>query len=191
MSVHISLTLELLKQARCSYPSIMIFSLERAVVDWAILESSSVFDPSLEMTWSSPLTLASDLLSWSLFRSHLGCLSSLSSCLAQSPFCTLWWLHQDGLPGHQLLLLLHLWLTLICKAEDGNKSSSDGPMLTLPSWLSNASHMILSRKMLNRVGENCSSEPFSCAAIEQDCTLSLIIQIFNDVWCWHWCCFSS
>ena len=28
------------------------------------------------------------------------------------------------------------------------------PMLTLPSWLSNASHMILSRKMLKRVGES-------------------------------------
>ena len=25
----------------------------------------------------------------------------------------------------------------------------------------------------------CSSEPFSCAAIEQDCTLDLVIQIFN------------
>ena len=28
------------------------------------------------------------------------------------------------------------------------------PMLTLPSWSSNASHMILSRKMLKRVGES-------------------------------------
>ena len=32
------------------------------------------------------------------------------------------------------------------------------PMLTLPSWSSNASHMILSRKMLKRVGE--SRHPF-------------------------------
>ena len=69
------------------------------------------------------------------------------------------------------------------------------PMLTLPSWSSNASHMILSRKMLKRVGESwhlcqtpthfwfllsyCSSDPFSCAAIEQDCNLGLVIQIFN------------
>ena len=30
---------------------------------------------------------------------------------------------------------------------------SHPPMLTLPSWSSNASHMILSRKMLKRVGE--------------------------------------
>ena len=28
------------------------------------------------------------------------------------------------------------------------------PMLTLPSWSSNASHMILSRKMLKKVGES-------------------------------------
>ena len=25
----------------------------------------------------------------------------------------------------------------------------------------------------------CNSEPFSCAAIEQNCTMSLVIQIFN------------
>ena len=63
---------------------------------------------------------------------------------------------------------------------------SSPPMLTLPLWSSNASHMIISRKMLKRVGESrhssnsyCSSEPFSCAAIEQDCTLGLVIQIFN------------
>ena len=38
-----------------------------------------------------------------------GCLSSLLSCLGRSPFCTLWWLYRDGLPGRQLLLsLLHL-----------------------------------------------------------------------------------
>ena len=46
--------------------------------------------------------------------------------------------------------------------------------------------MILSRKILKRVGESrpssnsyCSSEPFSCTAIEQDCTLGLVIQIFS------------
>ena len=59
------------------------------------------------------------------------------------------------------------------------------PMLTLPSWSSNASHMILSRKMLKRVGVSrhpylCSSELVSCAAIEQDCTLGLAIRTFND-----------
>ena len=39
--------------------------------------------------------------------------------------------------------------------------------------------------MLKRVGESRhprrtpSSEPFSCAAIELDCTLGLVLQIFN------------
>ena len=58
------------------------------------------------------------------------------------------------------------------------------PMLL--SWSSNVSHMVLSRKMLKRVSEcrhlsdsDCSPVPVSCAAIEQDCTLDLIIQIFN------------
>ena len=60
------------------------------------------------------------------------------------------------------------------------------PILTLPSWSSSTSHMIVSRKMLKRVGE--SRHPcriptevlnHSPAAIEQDCTLGLVIQIFN------------
>ena len=55
-----------------------------------------------EGTWKKKILLASDLLSWSLFGSHLGCLSSLLSCLDRSPFCTLWWLYRDGLPGRQL-----------------------------------------------------------------------------------------
>ena len=63
------------------------------------------------------------------------------------------------------------------------------PTLTLPSWPSKASHMILSRKMLKRVGESrhpyrthtvvLNHSPVLCAAIEQDCTLGLVIQIFS------------
>ena len=112
MSVHISLTLEASEMFLSLH---MIFSLERAAVVWAILERISDFDPSLEMialsiayiftlpqgTWSFSLLLASGLLSWSLFGSHLGCLSSFLSCLDRSPFCpvilpyvlkTIWWM---------------------------------------------------------------------------------------------------
>ena len=32
---------------------------------------------------------------------------------------------------------------------------------------------------LVRADTDCSSESFSCAAIEQNCTLGLVIQIFN------------
>ena len=126
-----------------------MFSLERAAVVWAILERILGFDPSMEMIpgiWSSPLLLASDLLYWSLFRSHLCCLSSLLSCLDQSPFCTLYWLYRDSLPGRQLLPLLHLRVSSAVR----KLMISRPPMLTS----CNASHMILSREMLKRVGES-------------------------------------
>ena len=61
------------------------------------------------------------------------------------------------------------------------------PMLTLRSWSSKASHMILSRKMLKRVGKG--NHPFRTSTVVlnhshvlpfvQDCTLSIVIQIFN------------
>ena len=51
----------------------------------------------------------------------------------------------------------------------------------LLSWSSNTSHMILSRKMKTPLSEsNCSSKRVSCAAIEKDCTLNFVRQIFNE-----------
>ena len=82
----ISLTLETSEMLLSLH---IIFSLERATAVWAILERIWGFDPSLEMI--APRYLSSPLL---------GCLSSLSS-----PFCTLWWLFRDGLPGRHLLHL--------------------------------------------------------------------------------------
>ena len=48
--------------------------------------------------------------------------------------------------------------------------------------------MILSRNMLKRVGESkhplsdssCCSEPVSNAAVEEDCTSGLVIEVFDD-----------
>ena len=47
--------------------------------------------------------------------------------------------------------------------------------------------MILSRNMLKRVGEsrhlsdsNCCSKPDSYAAVEEDCTSGLVIEVFDD-----------
>ena len=48
--------------------------------------------------------------------------------------------------------------------------------------------MILSRNMLKRMGEsrhpcrtlNCCSEPISGAAGEEDCTIGLVIEVFDD-----------
>ena len=56
------------------------------------------------------------------------------------------------------------------------------PMLTIPSWSSNASHMILSRKMLKRVGESrhpCRTPTVVLNHSPVLCTLGLVIQIFN------------
>ena len=102
---------------------------------------SFVRDDCPKDAWSSPLLLASDLLPWSLFGSDLGCLSLLWSCLNQSPFCTL---YRDGIPGRQLLLpFLHLWH---CHLQSGCRHYLHGRPIH--------SHLILSRKMLMRVGES-------------------------------------
>ena len=134
----------------------MIFSIARAAVVWAILERISGFDPSLEMiaqgTWSSPLLLASDLLSWPLFESHLGCLSSLLSYLDRSPFCTLWWFYVSRRSTRTPASSSSSAFTTMSSAKR-KLVISRPPMLTLPSWSSNASHMILSRKILKRIGD--------------------------------------
>ena len=59
------------------------------------------------------------------------------------------------------------------------------PMLTLPSWSPNASHMILSRKMLKRVGESRHPCRTSTVVLNHspvlplNRTLGLAIQILN------------
>ena len=50
--------------------------------------------------------------------------------------------------------------------------------------------------MLKWVGEsrhpfNCCSEPNSCAAVEEDCTGGLVIEVFGLGYGWRWCCSSS
>ena len=74
----------------------------------------------------------------------------------QSPFCTLCRLYRGGLPGRQVHFLFCIYNNVICTAECGIKTNvvlKHRPMLTLPSWSSNVSHMILSGKMLKRVCE--------------------------------------
>ena len=63
------------------------------------------------------------------------------------------------------------------------------PMLTMPSRSSKASVLILSRNMLKRVVEsrhnyrtpNCCSEPVSYAAVGEDGTSGLDIEVFDDL----------
>ena len=76
------------------------------------------------------------------------------------------------------------------------------PMLTLrvPSWSSNVSHMILSRKMLKRVGESKHPCRTPTVVLNHSPVLplnrtALWALSYTDfqwlVWCWLWCCISS
>ena len=192
MSVRINLTLEASEMFLSLH---MIFIQERAAVVWAILERISGFDPSLEMIAPRYLKFSTSSSLWPFILISLwkpfGLFVITFVFLGRSPFCTLWWLYRGGLPGRQLLLpLQYLW--------QGHLQSRP-PMLTLPSCSSNASHMILSRKILKRVGESrhpcllqnsyCSSEPFSCVPLN---SIGLCHTDFQWlVRCWHWCCISS
>ena len=109
----------------------MIFSLERAAVVWAILEGITGFEPSLEMiaprylkfSTSSSSTFYLDLsleAIWVICH-HLDPIS----CLGRSTFCILWWLYRDGLQDASFFFLFCIYDNVICKAEFGNKSSSD------------------------------------------------------------------
>ena len=130
----------------------MIFSLERAAVVWAILERISGFDPSLEMIAPRYLkfTTSSSICPFILIS-------------LWKPFCLvcidLYFVCCDGC------------IEAVCQDPASSSSSaftmssakrklviSHPPMLTIPSWSSSASHMILSSKMLKMVGE--SRHPF-------------------------------
>ena len=152
MSVRISLTLEASEMFLSLH---MIFSLERAAVVWAILERISGFDPSLEM-------IAPRFLKF-----------STSSSLWPFILISLWkplglFVITFVLSGPISILYLVMVLSRWCIRTPASSSSafttmssakqklvmSHPPMLTLPSWSSKASHKILSRKMLKRVGES-------------------------------------
>ena len=93
------------------------------------------------------------LLRTSLFvtGSHLGCLSSFLSCLDRLHFVpcggSIKTVYQDA----SFFFLFCIYDNVICIAEVGNESSPDADT---PSWSSKVSHIILSRKMLKRVGES-------------------------------------
>ena len=157
----------------------MIFSLERAAVVWAILERISGFYPSLEMIAQRYLEFSTTSSLWPF----------ILICLWQ-PF---------GLFVITFVLfgaISFLYLVVVVSRRSTRTpafSSSSAfttmssarrklvisrpLMLTIPSWSSNASHMIFSRKMLKRVGESShpcrtitplsdySSEPFASAAM--------------------------
>ena len=165
MSVHISLTLEASEMFLSLH---MIFSLERAAVVWDILERISGFDPSLEMIVPRYLKFSTSSSLWPFIlislRKPLGLF--VITFVLSGPISILY-----------LVVVLSRW-SIRTPASSSSSSAftimssakrklimSCPPMLTLPSWSSEASHMILSRKMLKRVGESESRHPCRTPAV--------------------------
>ena len=147
MSVRISLTLEASEMFLTLH---MTFSLERAAVVWAILERISGFDPSLEM-------IAPRYLKFYTFYFDLSLEAIWVVC---HHFCLVWAdLHFVPCGGcietvSQDASFFFLYCIYDMSSAKRKLVISRPPMLTLTSWSTNASHMILSRKMLKRVGES-------------------------------------
>ena len=125
MSVRINLILE---ASEMFLPLHMIFSLERAAVVWAILESISGFDLSLEMIAPKYLKFSTSSNLWPFILD----LSLEAIWVVCHHFCLVWadlyfvpcggcieTVYQDA------FFLFCIYDNVICKAEVGNKSSSD------------------------------------------------------------------
>ena len=134
----------------------IIFSLERAAVVLAILERISGFDPSLQMIAPRYLKFTTSSSLWHFILISLW-----------KPFGLFVIIFVLSGP----ISILYLVVVVSRRSTRTPASSSSSafttmssakwklvisrpPMLTLPSWSSNASHMILSRKIVKRVGES-------------------------------------
>ena len=146
MSIRISLTLETSEMFLSFH---MIFSLERAAVVRSILERISGFDPSLEMiaprymkfsTSSSlwPFILISLWKPFGLFVITFVLSGPISIYFVPCGGC-MEMVYQDASSSSAFTTMSSAKLKFVI---------SHPPMLTLSSWSSNSSHMIISRKML-------------------------------------------
>ena len=152
MSFRISLTLEASEMFSFLH---MSFILERAAVVWAIQERTLGFEPSLEMITPRYLKFSTSSSIWpfiliSLWKPY----GLFIIALVLSASISVWYLvvvvsrRPTRTPASSSSLHLRQ-----CHLQSGSWWCRP-PILTLPSWSSNASHMILSRKMLKRVGES-------------------------------------
>ena len=133
----------------------MIFSLERAAVVWAILERISGFDPSFENIAPRYLKFSTSSSLWPRGVCHHFCL--VWTDLHFVPCGVVLSRQSVGTPASSSLLQLrqcHLQSSGSIKTSAKRKLVMSPLMLRLPSWSSNASNMILSRKMLKRVGKS-------------------------------------
>ena len=151
MSVCISLTLE---ASEMFWSLHMIFSLWRAAV---VLERISGFDPSLEMIARRYLKFSTSSSLWFFILIYLWKPFGLFviTFVLSGPISILYLVvvlsrRSTRAPASSSSSAF----TTVSSAQRKLVISSRPPMLTLPSWSSNASHLILSRKMLMRVGES-------------------------------------
>ena len=169
----------------------MVFSRTSAAVVWAILDSTSGLDSwsvttaprYLQLPTSSnfsPLILMSMLIPFALLVISL----VFSALISMPKAAEVLSRRSPGrlvpprfLPGHQ------------CYQQKGKLVIVLPLMLTVPWWPSSASVIILSRKILKRVGErrttlsdfDCGSELLvSYATFKVDCSSGLFVEIFND-----------
>ena len=157
LSSHLFFCLPLLL-ALFTFPCRIVFAMPEDLEMWPYHLSFRFFT-TVRRSSCTPTALwnllwFSSFVAWSLQETecHLVCLGSLSSCLRTNLHFVpcggcIWTVYQDA----SFVFLLCIYNNVIFKAEVGSKSSL---MLTLPSWSSNASYMILSMKMLKRVGES-------------------------------------
>ena len=151
MSVHISLTLEASEMFLSLH---MIFSLERAAVVWSILERISGFDPSLEMIAPKYLKISSSLWPFILISLWKSFGLFVITFVLSGPISNL----------YRVVVLSRRSIRTPASSSSSAFTTmssakrklvmSRPPMLTLPSWSSKASHIILSRKIIKRVGES-------------------------------------
>ena len=161
------------------------FNLVHAAVVCAILESISVLEPSLALTEHRyfklvtvlsfcPFALISLLMPLVLFVISLVflALKSMPQAVEALSRRSTNFVSSSSSPAKRSMSWAKRGLVIVLPL-----------ILTVPSWSSRASDMILSRNMLERVGEsrhpcrtpNCWSEPVSYAAIKEDCTSGHII----------------
>ena len=152
MSVRISLILEASEMFLSLH---MIFSLERAAVVWAILERISGFDPSLEMITPRYLKFSTSSSLWLFILISLWKPFGLFviTFVLSGPISILYLVVLSRRSIRMPASSSSSAFTTVSSAK--RKLVMSHPlMLTLPPWSSKASHMILSRKMLKRVGES-------------------------------------
>ena len=168
----------------------MVFSLASAAVVCATLDSTSDWDSwsvttaprYLKLPTSSNFSLL--ILMSMLITFALLVISLVFSALISTPKAAEVLSRRSPgslvpplfLPGHQ------------CNQQKGKLVIVLPPMLTVPWWSSSASVIILSRKILKRVGESetplsdsdCGSELVSYATFKVDCSSGLFVEVFND-----------